>query len=73
MLMPFMVATVLLFSSLLVYGAAMRLIVRVVVRLIREWCRRAGYSKTTAVVGHRYGDHRCAPDPDRRVGGGTFF
>ena len=35
MLMPFMVAIVLLFSGLLVYGTAMQLIVRVMVRLIR--------------------------------------
>ena len=40
MLMPFMVATVLLFGSLLVYGTAMHLIVRVVVRLIRSRFQR---------------------------------
>ena len=50
MLMPFMVATVLLFSSLLVYGTAMQLIVSVVVRLIRSGAGELGYWKGTAVM-----------------------
>jgi hypothetical protein len=50
MLMPFMVATVLLFGSLLVYGAAMHMIVRVVVRLIRSGSRELGFWKSTAVM-----------------------
>jgi hypothetical protein len=36
MLMPFTVAAVLIFNSLLVYGTAMHLVVRVVLRLIRS-------------------------------------
>ena len=50
MLMPFMVATVLLFGSLLVYGTAMQLIVRVVVRLIRSGSSDLGFWKSTAVM-----------------------
>ena len=50
MLMPFMVATVLLFSSLLVYGTAMHLIVRVMVRLIRSGSSDLGFWKSTAVM-----------------------
>ncbi len=50
MLMQFMVATVLLFSGLLVYGTAMQLIVRVVVRLIRSGAGDLGYWKGTAVM-----------------------
>ena len=50
MLMPFMVAAVLLFGSLLVYGTAMHLIVRVVVRLIRSGSRELGFWKSTAVM-----------------------
>ena len=50
MLMPFMVAIFLLFSSLLVYGTAMQLIVRVVVRLIRSGAGELGYWKSTAVM-----------------------
>ena len=50
MLMPLMVATVLLFSSLLVYGTAMHLIVRVVVRLIRSGSSELGFWKSTAVM-----------------------
>ena len=50
MLMPFMVATVLLFGSLLVYGTAIHLIVRVVVRLIRSGSSDLGFWKSTAVM-----------------------
>jgi hypothetical protein len=50
MLIPFMVAAVLFFSSLLVYGTAMHLIVRVVVRLIRSGSRELGFWKSTAVM-----------------------
>ena len=50
MLMPFMVATVLLFGSLLVYGTAIHLIVRVVVGLIRSGSRDLGFWKSTAVM-----------------------
>jgi hypothetical protein len=50
MLMPLIVATVLLFSSLLVYGTAMQLIVRVVVRLIRSGSSALGFWKSTAVM-----------------------
>jgi len=50
MLMPFMVATVLLFGSLLVYGTAIHLIVRVVVGLIRSGSSALGFWKSTAVM-----------------------
>jgi hypothetical protein len=50
MLIPFVVAAVLFFSSLLVYGTAMHLIVRVVVRLIRRGSRELGFWKSTAVM-----------------------
>jgi hypothetical protein len=50
MLMPFMVGAVLLFSSLLVYGTAMNLIVRVVVRLVRSGSSELGFWKSTAVM-----------------------
>ena len=71
MLMPFMVATVLLFGSLLVYGTAMHLIVRVVVRLIRSGPSELGFWKSTAVMAIVTADHGgCAPDPDRPLGGG---
>ena len=50
MLMPFIVAAVLLFSSLLVYGTAMHLIVRVVVRLIRSGPSELGFWQNTAVM-----------------------
>ena len=50
MLMPFMVATVLLFGSLLVYGTAIHLIVRVVVGLIRSGSSDLGFWKSTAVM-----------------------
>ncbi|MGO9467258.1 MAG: ion channel [Isosphaeraceae bacterium] len=50
MILPLMVATVLLFSTLLVYGTAMQLIVRVVVRLIRSGSSALGFWKSTAVM-----------------------
>ena len=50
MLLPLMVATVLLFGSLLAYGAAMHLIVRVMVRLIRSGPSDLGFWKSTAVM-----------------------
>ena len=50
MLMPCMVAAVLIFSSLLVYGTAMHLVVRVVVRLIRSGSGELGYWKSVAVM-----------------------
>ncbi len=50
MLIPFMVAAVLFFSSLLVYGTAMHLIVRVVVGLIRSGSRDLGFWKSIAVM-----------------------
>jgi hypothetical protein len=46
-----MVATALFLGSLLVYGVAMQLIVRVVVRLIRSDHGEPGYWKSTAVMG----------------------
>ncbi len=50
MLMPFMVATVLLFGSLLVYGMAIYLIVRVVVGLIRSGSSALDFCKSIAVM-----------------------
>jgi hypothetical protein len=50
MLMPFLVATVLFFASLLVYGTAIHLIVGVMVRLIRRSSAQPGYWKSTAVM-----------------------
>jgi hypothetical protein len=50
MLLPLMLATALLFSGLLAYGAAMRLIVRVMVRLIRSRSSDLGFWKGTAVM-----------------------
>ena len=50
MLMPLIVATVLLIGSLLIYGAAMQLIVHVVVGLIRSNSREPGFWKSTAVM-----------------------
>ena len=50
MLMPLIVATVLLIGSLLIYGAAMQLIVHVVVGLIRSNSRKPGFWKSTAVM-----------------------
>ncbi len=49
-ILPLLVATVLLFGSLLVYGTAMHLIVRVVVRLIRSGSGDLGFWKSTAVM-----------------------
>ena len=50
MILPFMVATVLLFSGLLAYAAAMHLIVRVMVRVIRSGSSDLGFWKSTAVM-----------------------
>jgi Ion channel len=50
MLMPFMVAAVLLFGSLLVYGTAIQLVGRVVVRLIRSGPGALGFWESTAVM-----------------------
>jgi hypothetical protein len=50
MLLPLMVATVLLFCSLLSYSVAMHLIVRMVVTLIRRGHSELGFWKTTAVM-----------------------
>jgi hypothetical protein len=51
MLLPFMLATILLFFGLLAYGAAMHLTVRVIVRLIRSDSGDLGFWKGTAVMG----------------------
>jgi Ion channel len=50
MILPLMVATVLLFSSLLAYATAMHLIVRVMVRVIRSGSSELGFWKSTAVM-----------------------
>ena len=50
MLMPLMVATVLLFGGLLAYGAAMQLIVRVMVKVIRRGSSDLGFWRSTAVM-----------------------
>jgi len=50
MLMPFIVAAVLLLGSLLVYGTGMHLIVRVLVRLIRNGSSELGYWRSIAVM-----------------------
>ncbi len=50
MILPLVVATVLLFGGLLAYGAAMQLIVRVMVRLIRSGSSDLGFWKSTAVM-----------------------
>jgi Ion channel len=50
MLMPFMVAAVLLFGSLLVYGTGIQLVVRVVVRLIRSGPGALGFWESTTVM-----------------------
>ena len=50
MILPLMVATVLLFSSLLAYATAMHLIVRVMVRVIRSGSSALGFWKSTAVM-----------------------
>ena len=50
MILPLVVATVLLFGGLLVYGAAMHLIVRMLVTLIRSGSRELGFWKSTAAM-----------------------
>jgi hypothetical protein len=50
MLMPFIVAAVLLFGSLLVFGTAIQLVVRVVVRLIRSHPGALRFWEGTAVM-----------------------
>ena len=50
MLLPLMLATALLLSGLLAYGAAMQLIVRVMVKLIRRGPCDLGFWKGTAVM-----------------------
>jgi hypothetical protein len=50
MLLPLMVATVLLFFGLLAYGAAMQLIVRVMVKVIRRGSSDLGFWRGTAVM-----------------------
>ena len=50
MLMPFIVAAFLLLGSLLVYGTGMHLIVRVLVRLIRNGSSELGYWRSIAVM-----------------------
>ena len=50
MILPLMIATVLLFSSLLAYGTAMHLIVRVMVREIRRGPSELGFWKSTALM-----------------------
>jgi hypothetical protein len=49
-LLPFIVATVLLLVGLLAYGAAIHLIVRVMVRMIRSGSSDLGFWKSTAVM-----------------------
>jgi hypothetical protein len=50
MLWPFLVATALLFASVLSYGVAMNLLVRVAVRMIRGESSQPGFWKSTAVM-----------------------
>ncbi len=50
MLLPLMLATVLLFFGLLAYGAAMHLVVRVMVKLIRSNAGDLGFWNGTAVM-----------------------
>jgi hypothetical protein len=50
MILPFVVATVLLLFGLLAYGAAMQLIVRVMVKLIRSDSGDLGFWTGTAVM-----------------------
>ncbi len=50
MLLPLMLAAVLLFFGLLAYGAAMQLIVRVMVKLIRSDSGDLGFWRGTAVM-----------------------
>jgi hypothetical protein len=51
MLLPLLVVGILLLASLLVYGAAIHLIVRVLVRLIRKTRGVLGFWESTAVTG----------------------
>jgi hypothetical protein len=50
MLLPLMLATALLFFGLLAYGAAMQLIVRVMVKVIRRGSSDLGFWRGTAVM-----------------------
>ena len=50
MILPLMVATVLLFSSLLAYGTAMHLIVRVMVRVIQSGSSDTSFWSSSAVM-----------------------
>ena len=50
MLLPLMVATAVLFSSLLAYGMALHLIVRVIVKVIRSGSSDLGFWKSTTVM-----------------------
>ena len=50
MLLPLMLATALLLSGLLAYGAAMQLIVRIMVKIIRRGPSDVGFWKSTAVM-----------------------
>src|SRR5262245_53731262 len=50
MLWPLMIATALLFASVLSYGVAMNLLVRVAVRRIRGAPSQPGFWKSTAVM-----------------------
>jgi hypothetical protein len=50
MILPFVIATVLLFGGLLTYGAAMQLIVRVMVKVIRRGSTDLGFWRGTAVM-----------------------
>jgi Ion channel len=50
MLLPLIVATVLLLGGVLAYGAAMHLIVRVMVRVIRAGSSDLGFWRTTAIM-----------------------
>ena len=71
MILPLMVATVLLFGGLLAYGAAMQLIVRVMVKAHPKRFQRSGILEGHRRHGDRYADHGgCAPHPDRPLGGG---
>ena len=71
MLMPFMVAAVLLFGSLLVYGTAIQPDCACGGEADPKWFRRPGILEEYRRHGDRHGDHGgCAPDPDRPLGGG---
>ena len=50
MILPFMIATVLLFTSLIAYATAMHLIVLVMVRVIRSGSSEPGFLNSTAVM-----------------------